>query len=535
MRSKHSGKRAHTEQRGSALLSTIIIIFILALVGAAFFQAGVIESQQTVNTVTDTRAYYAAESGVNRAAQDLTTDGGCETGGSKFDCDVLNLQAGTSSNPTTVQYPGFGSTCFGGSTCDGSIGRTPAYFVQEQQAFTPSGASYTDRFYLIGTSCVPGPAAGSCPSGAQMAQLKSLVVKTILTTTTTATTTINTGMVYAMFGSNQLVSNNGVTLDSYDSRSGCGSPPCAYNPVNTGQYHARLGSNAPIDLNNSTVKGSVTGTLSTANVKLHSSDTVDAGPTSDPSNPPVAVQSGGSISGANSTIVPRGQIISNQASPEVTLSALPHCSPVAANLDGAITQYTNSSFTTVTAKTWTYTGGVLTIPSGTYVRFSSATYPLTLCLNSIIVQGGDVAVAGTTVLQVNTKVDLQGGSNINTVPLAGQTAPEPQDFQIISTYGYNSSTETSQENFHLNAATAYLTAYAPKTWIKSSSAGTYYGAVYANKLITTGAWTIHYDKFLGSGNAQLSNLILQDTVTTTTTVTIPIATKYNLANWQRVK
>ena len=66
--------RMFRDERGSVLFGGLILVLALTLIGVGLFEATVIESRQVGSTAADVRAFYAAESGLNRAALDTAYD-----------------------------------------------------------------------------------------------------------------------------------------------------------------------------------------------------------------------------------------------------------------------------------------------------------------------------------------------------------------------------------------------------------------------------------------------------------------------------
>src|SRR5205814_1875107 len=163
-------------------------------------------------------------------------------------------------NTTLVQL--YAPTCFGGTPCDSSHPKNPAYLVE-----AVNDATRPNSFWLYSTGCVPGPAANPCPAG---------------------------------------------TIAAAD----------------------------PSDINLST-SAQVTGNVQ-AGGQVKIGNTTYANSNTPPSpNPSTNTQVGGTVT-------------HDTASDQVVLSPLPDCGPYT-NLTGKLTQYTDSSYTTVVASpTWKY-------------------------------------------------------------------------------------------------------------------------------------------------------------------------------------
>src|SRR5205809_7913816 len=71
---QHSLDRAFTEQRGSVLVGGLLLVLAMTMIGVALFEAAVIETREVGFTADDVRAFYATETGLNRAALDVAWD-----------------------------------------------------------------------------------------------------------------------------------------------------------------------------------------------------------------------------------------------------------------------------------------------------------------------------------------------------------------------------------------------------------------------------------------------------------------------------
>jgi len=539
---QHSLDRAFTDQRGSVLVGGLLLVLAMTLIGVGLFEAAVIESGQVGSTAADVRAFYAAESGLNRAALDTAYDNTYVQGSYTFDSVKGSLP---NDNTTLVQL--YAATCFGGSLCDSSHPKNPAYLVEAMNDTTRPNS-----FWLYSTGCVPGPAANPCPAGTiAAAQVRSLISRGTTTTTTTVTTTVTTtttthpGFSWGAFGANSLSISGGV-IDSYNSRA-CSPAPCPYGGGNVGSA-AKAGSNGSIDASGSV---SIQGTLiNTTNVAADPSDISLSSGTQVSGN----VLSGGSVkinstTYANSNTPPSpnpmtdvqvgGTVTHDTASDQVIMSPLPDCGPYS-NMTGKITQYTNSSFTTqVASPSWKYGGvtacgtcgvpgmagyankpGELTFSGSIFVKLEPGTY----CLGQVTANA-TIQVVGHTVLTVNGQFTLSGGG------LANSTA-DPQNMQLISTFG-NDAGETQMGVTLSGTSDGYMTVYAPTTGVTVSGGGSIYGAVMGKTLSLTGNSNIHYDAFLASGDADLSVGIPVVTVTEVPVVTT--TTFFDLKSWQQCR
>src|SRR6266508_5650267 len=60
-------------ERGSALLMSLVLIFVMTVLGLALFDLGVVESRLVATSQADARALEIAQAGVERALRNLQT------------------------------------------------------------------------------------------------------------------------------------------------------------------------------------------------------------------------------------------------------------------------------------------------------------------------------------------------------------------------------------------------------------------------------------------------------------------------------
>lgn len=531
MSRRNSLGRAFTEQRGSLLIGALLLVLVMTVIGVGLFQAGIMESNQIAKTETDVRAFYAADAGIHRVALDVADpDAAHPVGALTFD----GLKAALPGDATTLfALTGYGSTCFGATTCDSTQKPfKPAYLVQARNDLTvlPAGES---QFWLISTSCTPGPATNPCPAGAKMAQVQALMKKTFVTIPIWK---------WAAFGGNGLgIGGSGGFANSYNSHlTGC-TVPCPAGGSNI-LNHGNIGSNASIDLTSTiAIGGNIVNTTNVvadpSDVSLGSSVTVTGNIISggtvvvnSVTNPDG--QSGGNGTGTTSQV--SGTITHDTASAQVNLAPLPNCGPPYTDLTGKVTQYPqNADHTcnwtgTPIAATWKYGGttgcgncGVTGSKAGELVAGGGACIALAptltgpgYCLGNVTFSGGTwLEVTDRTIMTVDGVFTLSGGGFANTTQLA-------QNFQLISTYGNDPSTETKTGVTLSGGSDMYATIYAPTTMAVVSGGGDLYGGVMANKVSFTGGSGVYYDEYLGTGNGNLVTDIKVNTLT--------------MASWKRV-
>src|SRR5262249_51472623 len=154
-------KRSHiavlAEERGSALVASVMLVFLMTVLGVALFQAGVIESGQAIYSENEMRALYAAESGLNRAVLDVADalNVGCWNNlvlNSSLLCSDGTTWGPLTATPTNV--PGYSKLPFGTSA---------GYLVQART--DPAGNP--NAMQIVATGCVPQPAVSDWPTSGQ--------------------------------------------------------------------------------------------------------------------------------------------------------------------------------------------------------------------------------------------------------------------------------------------------------------------------------------------------------------------------------
>src|SRR3990172_4340871 len=156
------------DQRGSALLISLVMIVVITILGLALFELGQIEGQQAGASLGDARAFELAQAGMERAIRELSNGFLADAYGSESWVDgvnrptctpacetavyrAMNLTAGTNTlpvaglNPLTGQDPG--------GTFTVELKRVT---VAEANNPISQGAGYT---YPHGQTCLPSTPA----------------------------------------------------------------------------------------------------------------------------------------------------------------------------------------------------------------------------------------------------------------------------------------------------------------------------------------------------------------------------------------
>src|SRR5438093_251916 len=117
-RSRH---QVFGDERGSILIGGLLLVLAVTLLGLGLFQAAVVETRQVAQSEEEVRAFYAAETGLNRAALDVQYD----------TIGVKNFDFKNTLNGDYVTAASFyATTCFGGAVCDSAHATVPAYVVE---------------------------------------------------------------------------------------------------------------------------------------------------------------------------------------------------------------------------------------------------------------------------------------------------------------------------------------------------------------------------------------------------------------------
>jgi PilX N-terminal len=296
-------------QRGSVFLISLILVFVVSLLGVALFDLSTVEHRLVVGDRRDAKAFHVAEAGLYRGFLDLA-DG---DGSNDFDSVFLGL-VGTS----LYTNQGFGG---GGYTVTA----------------VPVLLSFPNQITLTASGCFP--AGTPCGAGHTLAVIRTQVNKLLLVGT-------------AIFG-NKSVSFGGAGWgsDSYDSSQG------AYNAATAGNKGS-ITSNGTIDIqSNGVVNGSILSTtdVSGVDVKLSSNAIVTGNVTT-----AGTVLNQGTVSGT---------ITQNSPSTPINYPPVNSCGPPYSLGIGMTGTYTYSP---ITGALKVSGGNTVTLATGTYC-FQSVT------------------------------------------------------------------------------------------------------------------------------------------------------------------
>jgi PilX N-terminal len=100
-------RRLARDQRGSVLLMSIVLVFVMTLLGLALFDLGAIENRMSLATQADLRAFEVAQAGIERALRELQDGFIADAAGAKSwaDNDGVRAPICTPSCVTTAYRP----------------------------------------------------------------------------------------------------------------------------------------------------------------------------------------------------------------------------------------------------------------------------------------------------------------------------------------------------------------------------------------------------------------------------------------------
>jgi hypothetical protein len=357
------------DQRGSMLLLSLVLVFIMTLLGAALFEVTVVEHRLVMSDQHGAQAFHAAEGGLYRAYLDLGTSGGANAFATVFG------GAASQTLYTNQAFSGGGFTVIA----------------------APVSGSVPNKITLTASGCYP--AANPCPTTNDSAYIRAAVNQQLL-------------IPHGIFGGTSVSFASGSAggfTDSYDSSQG------AYNAATAGK-NAGVTSNGTISLTRVTVNGNVLGTTNTASapdVTVASTTTVNGN-----------VTSGGTVTNSGTVT---GTVTQNSPSGSVTYPSVAACGPPYSS--GAGMSWTGTANYTAATGVLVVSGSsnTLTLANGSYC-FSSVTVKSsgTLKVTGAVVMRmtGQADFSGGTVTNTTLlaeKLQILSSSALATCSAAGTT------------------------------------------------------------------------------------------------------------------
>ncbi|MBZ5528575.1 MAG: hypothetical protein LAN71_11820 [Acidobacteriia bacterium] len=496
-------------ERGSALILTLILLLVMSVMAASMMFLAQSETWATMNYRMMSQTRYAAETGIQAAANylmftyvppstatDQLTSYNYQTVspvtlgvGSSAPAVVLSSINGESAvyadSAVMSQYANVTKgTLTAGNTTLNFASDAKLIAMRQVKVFGKSQPATVQTWLVKGRGNVVG---------VQNAQVEVTAILERLVTPMFA---------YAAFanssGCSALVFGGGAKTNSYNSASLTANGGTYATPTFVASG-GNVGTNGNLDdFGNSVINGSLstprtgTGTCSTGNVTALSGTNTPTGgiielpqpilyPTPDPPSP---MPPTGSLSINNG---PCGYTGCNQPAKNGDYYLTPTLNP-----DG-ITAFTSSAtnptqYNCSTAPATPCTYPDITINAGAVVHLTAGTYNInSIRFNgnaSIVVDSGPVVmnIAGTGLGSSTSAVDLTGGSVTN-------SSLNPSNLQIL--YGGTNAVKVASGN-----AGAAMLAYAPNAVGSITGSGDFYGSLIANTITDMGQGTIHYDSNL---------------------------------------
>jgi hypothetical protein len=346
--------RALQDQRGSVLLLSLALVFVMTLLGAALFKLTVVEHDLVMSDQHDAQAFQAAEGGLYRAYVDLSNGDATNAFAAVF------VGAASQTLYTNQAFAGGGFT------------------VKAE----PVSGSVPNKITLTASGCYP--AADPCPATNSSAHIRAVVSKGFV---------IPKGK--GIFGGTSAAFSSGATggfTDSYDSSQG------AYNVATAGK-NAGVTSNGTISLTRVTVNGNVLGTTNTGS----SPDLTVAGSATVNGN----VRSGGTVTSSGTVT---GTVTQNSPSPPIPYPSVPACGPPYSS--GAGMSWTGTPNYNAATGVLVVNGSsnTLTLANGSYCFRT-----VTLSSNGTLRVNGPVVIR---MALASSKADFSGGTVTNTTASA---------------------------------------------------------------------------------------------------------------------
>lgn len=530
MHLESSTRSAMREQRGSVLLGSLMLIFILTAVGLAFFDITNVESRLVAGKQKEMKLLYAAEAGITRAHlywEKGLTSAPCGTVTAMPTFDAVY----TASPPTTTQL------C-AGETFDLGGGTTATYTVTAikwdpgfsaadaaRPCTVPTGADSATCVKVISTACVT-PADPKAPCVRVEVNLaKVLTVSTsseILETPTTFTSAK-----YPFFATDGIKLNTGEIVDSFDSSVGpyatskCQAYACRPNPFV--YINDSADENAKFSVPSAAViYGNVTVAKDMLEIKSSGGNivgdvTYDTADASCVGCTPAHVA--GTVTGTTPidpiTLPPVGDC-TNDPGAKTTDPTRNHstgytsASWLASQLIVNSGSYTYSDSGSSAGKFLTSAGSDITVLPGTY------------CFGLINKVAGSLSLpsspSGPVVIKANQDAIFDG-------PVINTTL-DASYFQILS------SVNDTKKGIQVASGTnGYVYVYAPEAMILVNGNSDFFGAAMGRIIETSGSANLHFDKALGRPGKPLAGGITTTTTTTTTSTTTTTTTSYARQRW----
>jgi Tfp pilus assembly protein PilX len=445
------------DERGSVLVSTMMLVFVMTLIGAGIFYAAVVDNRVAFNNLNQDQTFYTAEAGLNVGLRELADSDGTNDFASVFANGGSVTLFTNKPLPVDAQGNALGS------------------FTVTAQAVANSNPK---RITVTATGCMPAATGNdACPSSNTQTTVRTEVVSQIHLA----------GPFFAL--GKFTLSGNGALVDSFNS---------SVAPYAT--QHCQK-TTAPFDCGANVTADGGGGTSSTTSISIGNNTTIYGNVTD--SLGVVSLNSNTNIYGdVIYAPSPNGScpICTSPTPVHGTASAQPTTAPIVPAVQPCGT-FTSSSVVSshITGTGWTYsqTTGDFSLPANKSLTLAPLASGTSYCFHTLSISG-TFTINSTTDSAI---ISLTGGMSVTSTGSIANTTSKALQFQVLSSATCTGSCTPSAPSNSIQisgGSDAYLYIYAPRTQIVASGGGNLYGALLGNDLQVSGGSRLHYDQALGN-------------------------------------
>jgi hypothetical protein len=478
------------EEGGSVLVSTMMLIFIMTLIGAGVFYAAVLDHRMANSDFNRDQSFFIASAGLNVGLRELADGDGTN--------DFANVFQGTFNNPKCPSPQLFCNQPFSGGS-----------FTVEAYAVPNSSPK---AITLRATGCVSAITTGSCPSTNQQSILQAVVqFDQSLAGSFVALNTLKVDQVDSFTSSDPKCSSGPTACGPLTPPTCCyNQTKCLQNPLGTppepicnltvranGQGQSKLQPSITIT---TSLYGSVLdsqGQVNMSSIVPGVGHGVFGNVTYDPNlgscNPP-SPSCDVSHQYVMGSIIP--QSTSLITAPSVVYNKAPYCPP-GPNISTqgfSTTTFVNNHVTPTNQYSYDQTTGIFNMQPSKVATMSGTGGPF--CFGQLAIKGEiDITDKTTPVIIV-----VNGTINFQTPNALNNKTYDPEQVQLYSSCNNISKidcgTSAGQATITFQAhAAGFLYLYAPGTSVSLASGSNFYGAILGYNVDSTGS-SLHYDTAL---------------------------------------
>jgi Tfp pilus assembly protein PilX len=445
------------DERGSIMLSGMMLVLVMTLIGSGVFTAAVIENRVALNDTKQSQAFYIAEAGLNSALRELADGDGTHDFSSVFTNGGSVVLFTNTPFPVDAQGNPLGS------------------FTVTAQAVANSSPQ---RLTMTATGCMPAATGNNdCPTNNSQMTLRTEIVSQIHLA----------GPFFAL--GKFTLSGSGALVDSFNSSVApyatqhCQkiAPPFDCGADVTADGGGGTSSSISVSIgNNTTVYGNVTDSLGV--VSLNSGANIYGAVTYAPSP-------NGSCSVCTSPTPVHGTASAQQTTPPV----VPAVQPCGTFTPSSVV----SSHITGTGWSYSQTTGDFSLPANKTITLAPLGTGQYYCFHTL-------SISGTFTINSSTDpviISLTGGMSVTSQGSIANSTSKAVQFQMLSSVTCTGSCTPSAPTNSIQisgGSDAYLYIYAPRTQIVASGGANLFGALLGNDLQVSGGSRLHYDKALGN-------------------------------------